>query len=807
MALLLGTFSFAQEVTVVAGDTAWKHEYRAEATKINDIVNTKLDVKFDYDKSYMYGKEWLTLHPHFYPTDSLTLDAQGMDILEVAIMNAGKKTPLTYTYMDNVLRIQLNKTYQMNENYTVYIDYVSKPNDLKVEGSAAITDAKGLYFINPKGEDKNKPTQIWTQGETEANSAWMPTIDKPNQKSTVDISMTVPSKYVTLSNGLLVSQKKNADGTRTDQWKLDLPIAPYLFFMGVGDYSIIKDSYKGKEVSYYVEKEYAPYARGIFGHTPEMIKFFSDKLGVEYAWPKYSQIVGRDYVSGAMENVTATLHQESAYQNGRELVDGNRWETVIAHELFHHWFGDLVTTESWSNITVNESFADYSQTLWEEYKYGKDAGDEENFNGLVGYLNSGGDDLDLVRFYYKNKEDVFDGVSYQKGGRILNMLRNYVGDDAFFASLKKYLTDNKFKTGEAQQLRLAFESVTGQDLNWFWNQWYYGSGHPMLDISYNYDPVAGKQMVIVEQKQNTGKIFTLPVAVDIYNGPQKTRYHVWVKNKIDTFSFAVKQKPTLVNFDADKVLLTEKQDHKTTDEFREQLKYAPLYMDRREAYNYFAKNHLPDLALGLKDKFAGLRSRTLDQLANDTVLLSNEVIMAQISSMANLEKDKVTQSKAIEILANTGEAKYKSIYEKFINDSSYSVSGAALEGLSKLDPDNAYTLAKKYSADAKGKLLDVISNVIMENAKVEDYDFIADNYQKAPPSNSKLESTPAFTEFLGKLDDVNKIKAGIDMILSFRKQIPEQYWIYTDPALKGSLEKLAKDKGGEVATYINEKLK
>ena len=218
-----------------------------------------------------------------------------------------------------------------------------------------LPDAKGLYFINPKGEEKDKPTQIWTQGETEANSVWMPTIDKPNQKTTQEIYMTVPAKYVTLSNGLLISQKKNADGTRTDYWKMDLPHAPYLFFMGVGDFAIVKDSYKGKEVSYYVEKEYAPVARSIFGNTPEMMKFFSEKLGVEYPWQKYAQIVGRDYVSGAMENTTATLHQESAYQNARELVDGIRWEGTIAHELFHQWFGDLVTAESWSNLTVNES--------------------------------------------------------------------------------------------------------------------------------------------------------------------------------------------------------------------------------------------------------------------------------------------------------------------------------------------------------------------------------------------------------------------------------------------------------------------
>ena len=174
---------------------------------------------------------------------------------------------------------------------------------------------------------------------------------------------------------LLISQKKNADGTRTDYWKMDLPHAPYLFFMGVGDYAIIKDSYKGKEVSYYVEKEYAPVARKIFGHTPEMIAFYSKITGVDFPWPKYSQITGHDYVSGAMENTTATLHSDAAQQDARQLTDGNEWEDVIAHELFHQWFGDLVTCESWSNITLNESFADYSETLWNEYKYGKDAGD------------------------------------------------------------------------------------------------------------------------------------------------------------------------------------------------------------------------------------------------------------------------------------------------------------------------------------------------------------------------------------------------------------------------------------------------
>src|SRR5690606_34190457 len=156
---------------------------------------------------------------------------------------------------------------------------------------------------------------------------------------------------------------KNNDGTRTDTWKMDLPHAPYVFLMGVGDYVIVKDKLRKMDVEYYVEKEYAPVARGIVGETPAMLAFFEKITGVEYVWPKYSQIVGRDYVSGAMENTTATLHQESAYQNARQLTEGNAWEGTIAHEIFHHWFGNLVTTESWSNLTLNESFANYSEYL------------------------------------------------------------------------------------------------------------------------------------------------------------------------------------------------------------------------------------------------------------------------------------------------------------------------------------------------------------------------------------------------------------------------------------------------------------
>ncbi len=790
-------------------DTSWKHIYRASAAKINDLVHTKLEVSFDYDKSWMYGKEWVTLHPHFYPTDSLTLDAKGMEIKEISLIKGTAKTSLKYDYNGMQLKINLDKTYKAGENYTLYINYISKPDELNAEGSAAITDAKGLYFINPKGEDKDKPTQIWTQGETESNSAWFPTIDKPNQKTTDEIYMTVPAKYVTLSNGRLVSQKKNTDGTRTDYWKMDLPHSPYLFFMGIGDYAIIKDKYKNIPVDYYVEKEYASVAKKIFGETPAMIGLYERLTGVPFAWNKYDQIVGRDYVSGAMENTTATLHQESAYQNARQLVDGNSWEEVIAHELFHQWFGDLVTTESWSNITLNESFADYSETLWDEYRHGKDAGDEHIEENRQTYLsNPANETKDLVRFYYSNKEDVFDQISYPKGGAILHMLRNYVGDSAFFKALNLYLNTYKFKNAEAHQLRLAFEDVTGQDLNWFWNQWYFGEGQPDITINYGYSD--GKERVVIQQTQS-GHLFKLPIAIDVYSeGANKTRYHVWAENQSDTFYFVSAKKPSLVNVDADKILLSRKVDNKSAEDFQQQFKYAGNYLDRKEALAYFAKNNMSDLANGLNDKYYGLRLFTLEAMDKNKSY-TVPTVLSVIEQIADKDPNKKVQAKALEVLVKTNDKKYQSLFSKYVNDSSYSVSGAALEGLTKLEPAEAYNLARKYSNDAKGKLGDVVTKIIMDNASEDDFNFILDNFKNGPLTQTKVQETMAFASYLAKVKNADNVKKGVNAIMDFRNKIPEQYRKYVDPAFKqafGRISNAKKAEGNtELSSYVDGLLK
>ncbi len=786
---------YAQHSDNNKNNNDWKKMYRASATKINDLVDTKLEVKFDYDKQWMYGKAWITLHPQFYPTDSLTLDTKSMAINKVALVKGGRMMPLQYKYDSSQLFITLDKMYKRNENYVIYIDYISRPNTVKSEGSAAITDNKGLYFINPKGEDKNKPTQIWTQGETESNSAWFPTIDKPNQKTTEQIRMTVLAKYVTLSNGSLISKKNNSDGTRTDTWKMTLPHSPYLFFMGVGDYAIIKDSYKGKEVSYYVEKEFAPVARKIFGYTPEMIAFYSRITGVDFPWPKYAQITGRDYVSGAMENTTSTLHSDAAQQDARELKDGNRWEEIIAHELFHQWFGDYVTTESWSNITVNESFADYSETLWDEYKHGKDEGDAKINADMRTYLNSPGDfTKPLVRFYYANKEDVFDNVSYPKGGSILHMLRNYVGDSAFFKSLNLYLITNKFGNGEAQQLRLAFEQITGEDLNWFWNEWYYGAGHPKLNVTYGYDEAAKTATVQIKQTQS-GQIFTLPFAVDVYSGGSKKRYNVWMKDTTASYSFPVSGKPDLINFDGTKVLLCEKTENKTMSEYVFQYKNAGLYRDRREAITFALSNASADgsfdfLKMALGDKSPHLREMILNgiKLNNDT---SRKEVEPLLLAIAKTDTDNAAKAKAIQLLSTYKNDNYKALFIAAVHDSSYTVAGAGLKALAKVDSAAAVAEAKKIgSQPAKRSLRDAI--VLLSDES--NFDNIIAQFDAMPGGFEKLNLTRSFIEFLNKVNNTENFKKAVDRIIAFRDKMPASQKAFTDPYFATMLQGLAKKK-------------
>lgn len=808
---------------VVKADTMRRKEtikridlvYQAAATHVNDLLHTKLDVSFDYSKCWMYGKATISSKAYFHPVDHLNLDARGMTIKRVAMITTSadmgavnpKKTPggaqvlpkaksdttdLKYDYKDDVLSIALGRSYTRDETYTVYIDYISKPNELKSPGgSAAINEDRGLYFINPDGKDPEKPTQIWTQGETQSNSVWMPTIDRPNEKMTSEIYMTVESKYVTLSNGAMVESISHADGTRTDHWKMDLPSATYLVMMAVGDFAIVKDKWRDKEVNYYVEPKYAQYAKMTFGKTPAMIEYFSKTLGVDYPWNKYSQICVRDYVSGAMENTTATLHSDYLQQTDREMLDRD-YEDYISHELFHQWFGDLVTCESWSNLPLNESMADFSEHLWIEHDAGLDEADHHRLTSMNGYFREAVQKKEpLIRYYYNDREDMFDRHSYNKGGCVLHMLRKYVGDEAFFASLKLYLETNKFKNAEIANLRLAFEQVTGEDLNWFFNQWFLAPGHPVLDITYAYDSTAHKEKVTVKQIQDRSKpvslsgqivpLFKIPMSVDVYTGGNASRQQITVTKTEETFSFDCAAKPDLINVDAEKMLLAEKIDHHSTAEWAYMYRHAPLYIDRVEALNGLSPkeitdsiNALPVFVEALGDKDWSLRQLAISRLGKFAA--QQQTILVRL---AQGDAKAAVRAEAIKALSkNSNDAMLVDLYKRMLNDRSYHVISESLDALTSHAPDYALTLAPSYSHETSNEILSSVCRIYSKTG---------------PASNDSI-----FRRLIPKIEGVDQYFA-VSYYSSFLQRIDDD--ALTTAALP-FLHQLAKDEDGGLKEVV-----
>ena len=501
--------------------------------------------------------------------------------------------------------------------------------------------------------------------------------------------------------------------------------------MGVGEYEVVEDSYKNIPVNYYVEKKYAPIAKEIFGHTPEMIGFFESKLGVDYPWNKYSQIVARDYVSGAMENTTAVIHGESAYQMKGELIDENRQENTIAHEIFHHWFGNLVTSESWSNLALNESFANYSQYLWREYKYSKTNADAHLYENTKPYF----DDINnhqkkLVRFYYKDKEDMFDLVSYNKGGAILHMLRNYLGDNAFFLGLNKYLITHQFKSAEVSQLRLAFEEVSGKDLQWFFNQWFYGAGHPNIQVSYDYNSL--EKTVTINFVQTQTNAFKFPIAIDIFENGTKTRHHVFVDSRDSSFKFIYKSKnPDLIQVNADGVLLAEFSENKVLSDYIFQLKNAENYVHKREALLKVAekqdqKQAFNAITEALNDDFYKIRILALEQI-NLINKWSKKSAINTIKNIANNDPKTLAQASAIETLGKLIDPNLRSVFMKALSSESYSVIGKALVAMYYIDKEFAVKKSKELPKEIKNIIATPLTRIYIEEKDDSEMAFIANN--------------------------------------------------------------------------------
>lgn len=775
-----------------------KYPNQPTRTRKIDILHTKIELSFDWLKRYAFGKATLTIKPYFYPNNEIELDAKGFDIQKVAIKNGNEWKDLIYKYEDqSLLKIQLDRTYKGQEEYQLFIQYTAKPYEREVGGGSAVTSDRGLFFINHDNSNPNIPQQIWTQGESNFNSCWFPTFDSPNEKTTEELSLTVDNKFLTIANGKKISSTVNPDGTRTDYWKQDKPHSPYLFAFAVGDFVETKDTWRGKEVNYYLERKYGQYGKAIFGNTPEMLEFYSTRLGVDFPWDKYSQVVVREFVSGAMENTTCTIFFDTMNEDDRQLLDEDH-EDIIAHELFHHWFGDLVTCESYGNLTLNEGFASYSEYLWIEHKYGKDAADYHLEEDLAAYLGEASyKQAPIIRYNYKNADDLFDAHSYQKGACVLHSLRSYVGDSAFFLTLKNYLQKYAYQNVELADLREEFERTTGEDLNWFFNQWFLSPGHPELSYSYKVDNQ--KIALTVSQFQETGSVpmFRLPLKVQATDANGNSEYYnIEVNGADSTYYLPFNGKVANVLLDCDGVLLGTIQQSKSEMEMIIQLKYAKNVRHRLAAVEFLGRNCGSDECLdaikrALKDPFWKVREEALSALnryegtrKREFLRESLRLAKADAKSSVRVEaikafSDKTTQSFARERgLAS----QVDSMLMAAMMDKSYVVQGVVLDVLQNWNKAEALKMAGNLCETNSSTLQLMGLQFLCEQEKSQDAEKIYQTILKLSELNDKYIAIHNYLPiYLKKIDEANKTK-GIRLLVDIADKDAD-WWIRTAAVL------------------------
>ncbi|HAS60227.1 MAG TPA: peptidase, partial [Algoriphagus sp.] len=662
--------------------------YQASATRKVDILHTELDLSFDYQKTAVIGIAKISLTPFAKSQKTVTLDAKDFELGKISGKTRGQESNLNYRYNQKQVEIHLPEALNPGDTLLLTIAYTAFPERNSGQGSEAITDTKGLYFIDPMDTIPGKPRMIWTQGETEHNSKWFPTIDKPNERFTQTIHLTVADSLVTISNGVLTKQTKLDNGMRKDTWELRIPHAPYLAAIAIGDFGKVEAKHEDLPLAYYVEKGYEKGAEKVFAHTPEMMAFFEKKLGVKFPWPKYDQIVVRDFVSGAMENTTASIFMEELRLTEREAID-SEWDYIIAHELFHQWFGDYVTAESWSNLTLNEAFANYSEYLWNEYKNGKDEAKLKLITEKETYFQEAlSKKVNLIRFYYEDNEDMFDSHSYSKGGVILHMLREYVGDELFFQSLNNYLTTHALSSVEVHDLRLAFEKTTGEDLNWFFNQWFLDKGHPELEVDVDYS-IPENILISVSQRQDLKEfpLYKIPFEVSWYEEGSRKSKRFELNQAFQQFALENQTPVDQIYWDEEKNLLLEKTIKVDSAFMRKQFLESQVGVARYEALdslvaweNFEVLQEL--IPNALKDELWSIRELALRiTQSHPEWLLDSQDLEDLIFEIAEGDTRNSVRAGAIDVLGAYDPFKYQAALKRYVNDESYLIASSALMGL------------------------------------------------------------------------------------------------------------------------------
>jgi aminopeptidase N len=593
---------------------------RTPADRPVEMKHIRLDLKVDLPKKTVDGAAMLSMRTT-RPLKSLSLDAVEFEVKKVSLIgeeNGGAPIPFSH----DGKQLELDVDWPADVEKTVRVEY-------RVRDPRA-----GLYFFQPSKSEPDVPMIVWSQGETTENRYWFPCLDNPNQKQSTELFVTAADGYEVLSNGRLAGKKSNGDGATVWHWHEPQPHASYLVTLVVGKFDVVRDDWRGKEVSYYVPVGHKGDIGRTFGRTREMIDLFSRRFGIDYPWEKYAQVVVEQFTAGGMENTSATTLTEHSLLDERSLLDGDQ-DGLISHELGHQWWGDLVTCKDWAHIWLNEGFASYCEVLWEEHHRGVGDASYDLWQKRHGAV-TGDKDRPIVDRRYPNPDSMFDARAYPKGAWVLHMLRKQLGDDVFFKGLKVYGTENRHKCVETSDFRKVMERVSGRDLERFFYDWTERPGHPVLNVNSTYLPESRQIKVAVKQTQPGEAFqFKLPIAqaTALLSKSRLAHESANVTAKEETFFFSCPERPQQILIDPDLTVLCELTEDKGRDLWLNQLNDAPTVAARMTATEHFAKSKRPAdqeaLATALtNEQFWGVKVRLAEALGDAGGATSRTALIA-----------------------------------------------------------------------------------------------------------------------------------------------------------------------------------
>jgi aminopeptidase N len=622
-----GPFAWGQPVAerptarapAAAGQATAAEPLRTAGDRSVAIDDIRLNLRIDLAKKTVEGKATISFRC-VRPTQTVSLDAVDFEVKHVAA-KVGEKSidPARFTSDGKKLVVDLGARLRADEAGTLEVTYrIQDPKD-------------GLHFFGPSKSDPEAPLLVWSQGETTTNRYWFPCIDEPDQRQTTEVIVTVPEGFEAVSNGKLVQRRDNAeDKTTTFDWRQEIPHPSYLVTLVVGQFDVVRHEWEGIPVLYYVPKGHKDEAEPTYGRTPEMLAYFSERFGVRYPWAKYAQVTCFQF-GGGMENTSATTMGERIVLDERSLLDRTS-ESIVSHELAHQWFGDMLTCRDWSHTWLNEGFASYAEALWDEHARGRDDY-AYNMDRKAVRAIRGGKERAVMDRRYPNPQSMFDDRSYPKGAWIVHMLRNRLGDEAFWKGIRLYATENKFHSVETFDLRRSLERATGRNLERFFYDWVERPGNPDLEVATEYAPESKQARLTIKQTQ-AGEPFEFPLKLVLTCAGAKEPI---VLDELMTEKELHVRLPLpgpleRIDVDPDQAILAEIKETKAQALWRAQLLDSPSVPLRLRAVQHFAQSKAAEdhelLARALdQERFWGVKLELTAALGNAKGTVSKQALL------------------------------------------------------------------------------------------------------------------------------------------------------------------------------------